>query len=115
LTGKIGSDLAAIFLGEKFRMPRERTAIALPAGTLSRYEGRFALAPAAVLTISAEGERLFAQLTGQPKIEVFAESADEFFLKVVDAQLSFRFGADGKASGITLHQGGRDMPAERVP
>jgi CubicO group peptidase (beta-lactamase class C family) len=114
-TGKIGADMAAIFLGEKFQVPRVRTAIALPAETLSRYEGKFALAPAAVMTISAQGGKMFAQLPGQPQIEIFAESAGEFFLKVVDAQISFRFGADGKASGITLHQGGRDMAAERVP
>ncbi len=45
----------------------------------------------------------------------FALAATEFFLRVVDERLTFRFGADGQAAGITLHQGGRDMPAERVP
>jgi D-alanyl-D-alanine-carboxypeptidase/D-alanyl-D-alanine-endopeptidase len=35
-------------------------------------------------------------------------------LKVVDAQLDFERGPDGKATGLVLHQGGRDMPGKRV-
>jgi CubicO group peptidase (beta-lactamase class C family) len=114
-SGKIGKDMAAIFLGEKFDMPKVRTAITLPPDTLDRYIGKFALAPTAIMTITREGNQIFTQLTGQPKIEIYPESPTEFFVRVVDAQLTFRFGADGKATGITLHQNGRDMPAERVP
>lgn len=114
-TGKIGRDLAAIFLGEKFDMPKVRTAISLPADMLDRYVGKYALAPTAIMTITREGDQLFTQLTGQGKIEIYPESADTFFPKVVDATITFRFGADGKATGMTLHQNGRQMPAERLP
>jgi len=113
VAGKIGKDLAAIFLGEKFEMPR--TAITLPPDTLDRYTGKFALAPSAVMSVTREGNQIFTQLTGQGKIEVYPESPTKFFVRVIDAQISFRFDADGKATGITLHQNGRDMPAERVP
>jgi hypothetical protein len=58
---------------------------------------------------------LFTQLTGQGKIEIYPESPDTFFPKVVDASITFRFGPDGKATGLTLNQNGRKMPAERVP
>ena len=114
-TGKITRDLAAIFLGEKFDMPKVRTAIQLPPESLDRFLGRFALSPAAIMTITREGSQLYGQLTGQAKIEVFAESPDTLFPKVVDATLTFRFGPDGKANGLTLNQNGRQMPAERVP
>ncbi|MFN0106827.1 MAG: serine hydrolase [Bryobacteraceae bacterium] len=110
-SGRIGRDLAAIFLGEKLA----RTAITLPPGTLDRYTGKFALAPTAIMSITREGDRLFTQLTSQGKIEVFAESPTALFPRVVDALITFRFGPDGNATGITLHQNGRDMPAERVP
>lgn len=54
------------------------------------------------------------QLTGQPAFEAFAESEKEFFLKVVDAQLTFEIGADGRATGVVLHQNGQHPRAARV-
>jgi D-alanyl-D-alanine carboxypeptidase len=114
-TGRIGRDLAAIFLGEKFELPKVRTAITLPADTLDRYTGKFALAPAAIMSITREGDQIYTQLTGQGKIEIYPESPTVFFPRVADATISFEFGADGRATSITLHQGGRDMPAKRVP
>jgi CubicO group peptidase (beta-lactamase class C family) len=115
VTGKIGRGLAAIFLGEKFDIPKIRSAITLPAESLDRYLGKFALAPTAIMSITREGSQLFTQLTGQGKIEIYPESPDTFFPKVVDASITFRFGPDGKATGLTLNQNGRKMPAERVP
>ena len=85
-TGRIGHDMAAIFLGEKVDMPRIRTAIQLPAGALDRYTGNFAITPKVTLTTSRQANKFFAQVTGQ-----------------------------GKATGVTLNQNGRQMPAERVP
>lgn len=46
-------------------MPKE---IALDPGVLERYVGRYQLAPAAIITITRQDARLFAQLTGQPAI-----------------------------------------------
>jgi hypothetical protein len=76
--------------------------------------GRYELAPGFVLEITREGDRLHSQATGQPKVEIFAESETEFFLKVVDAQLSFSLEAAGLAKGLVLHQGERDIPAKRL-
>ena len=54
------------------------------------------------------------QATGQPPAEAFAESETKFFFKVVDAQIEFAIGDDGRASVLTLFQGGGAMPANRV-
>jgi len=53
------------------------------------------------------------QATGQSKIEIFPSSETEFFLKVVDAQITFVKSASGTVDQLILHQGGRDMPARR--
>ena len=37
------------------------------------------------------------------------------FWKVVDAQATFTLGKDGRATSLTLHQNGRDLPAPRIP
>lgn len=61
-----------------------------------------------------EGDRLFTQLTGQPRFELFAETDRDFFLKVVDAQLTFIVDAQGRATQVVLHQNGMDQVAKRI-
>jgi CubicO group peptidase (beta-lactamase class C family) len=95
-------------------LPAERQAVKVDPNLYDGYAGEYELAPGFVLTVTREGDRLMAQATGQPKIEIFPESESKFFLKVVDAQLEFQRGPDGKATGVTLYQGGRVVPGKRV-
>jgi D-alanyl-D-alanine carboxypeptidase len=92
-----------------------REAIAVDPAVLAGYVGRYELQPGFVLQITAEDGRRFAQATGQPKLELFASAETELFLKEVDARLSFVRGEDGRAGELVLHQGGRQMPAKRLP
>jgi hypothetical protein len=55
-----------------------------------------------------------AQATGQPAFEIFPSSPTEFFLKVVDARITFVKDASGAVTQLVLHQGGRDMPAKKI-
>ena len=67
------------------------------------------------VTITREGDRLYSQFNGQPKFELFAETDRDFFLKVVDAQVTFLDpGKDGKASGLILHQKMQDLVFNRA-
>ena len=52
-----------------------------------------------------DGEVPKAQMTGQPAFELFAESPSTFFLKVVEATLTFS-PAQGTPDKVTLRQGG---------
>jgi CubicO group peptidase (beta-lactamase class C family) len=87
----------------------------LDAATLKQYAGRYQLAPAAVFDITLDHGQLKAQLTGQPAFPVYPSAKDEFYYTVVDAQLSFERGADGKVDALVLHQNGADRTAERLP
>lgn len=78
------------------------------------YIGEYELGPQFILAITTEAGRIFAQATGQPKIEVFPESEVDYFLTVTDAQLTFLKDAGGKVSQLVLHQGGRDIPAKKI-
>jgi hypothetical protein len=84
------------------------------AAALDRYCGDYQLAPSAVLAVTREGNQLFAQLTGQPKAEIFAQSESEFFYKIVKAQISFESDSQGSATGLVLHQNGRTLTAPRI-
>jgi hypothetical protein len=81
---------------------------------LDRYTGDYQLAPSVVVDVTRDGNRLFAQLTGQPKAEIFASSESEFFYKIVKAQISFETDAQGRTTGLVLHQHGADMAAPRI-
>ncbi|USQ95675.1 serine hydrolase [Caulobacter sp. RL271] len=94
--------------------PRARTAVPIAPAAFDKLAGRYALAPEAIMTIFRDGERMQAQLTGQPPVEIFAESPTAFFAKVVDAQLTFTVDAEGKATALTLHQNGQNTPAPRL-
>lgn len=94
--------------------PAERQAIALDPAVYDAYAGTYELAPSFQITVTREGGRLLAQATGQPQFEIFPTSETRFFLKVVDAEIEFQKGADGKAASLTLFQGGREIPGKRV-
>ncbi len=93
--------------------PAGRTVAGVDPGLYDAYVGEYELAPGFILTVTREGDHLMTQATGQQKVEVFPSSETEFFLKVVDAQITFVRGPGGTVDQLVLHQGGRDMPAKR--
>jgi bla regulator protein blaR1 len=96
------------------KQPGERVAIKLPAATLDRYVGTYRLNDNMFVDVRRSGEALMARVTGQPDFEIYAESEDHFFWKVVDAQIVFANDGSGAAPAATLHQAGQDFPLPRV-
>jgi len=97
----------------KLEPPQQHKEITLDTQILGRYVASYQM-PNAILAISREGGQLFAQLIGQPRLELFPESQQKFFLKVVDAQITFETDPQGKTTRAVLHQGGRDIAAPRL-
>jgi D-alanyl-D-alanine-carboxypeptidase/D-alanyl-D-alanine-endopeptidase len=93
--------------------PKHRTEISLPPSVLDAYVGVYQLAPAFSVTITHEGNGLYAQATGQPRLQLFAEAPNEFFFKEVDAQITFERDASGKVTRMILHQNGMNIPGPR--
>jgi serine-type D-Ala-D-Ala carboxypeptidase/endopeptidase len=88
--------------------------IVLDPKIFDRYVGVYQFVPGIAMTFTREGAHMFTQLTSQPKFEIFAEGEKEFFVKAVDAQITFETGADGRATTAVLHQNGRDQKAKRI-
>ena len=95
--------------------PKEHTQIAVDPKVFDGYVGQYQLAPNFIMTITREGAQFFVQATGQPKLEIFPESEHDYFLKVVDAQITFETDSQGRATGLVLHQNGMNQPAKRLP
>jgi D-alanyl-D-alanine-carboxypeptidase/D-alanyl-D-alanine-endopeptidase len=93
--------------------PKEHKQVAVDPKLFDGHVGRYELAPTFIITVTREGDRLFIQATGQPKLEVFPENEKDYFLKVVDAQITFETNRQGKANGLTLHQHG-DKHGNRI-
>jgi D-alanyl-D-alanine-carboxypeptidase/D-alanyl-D-alanine-endopeptidase len=94
--------------------PKEHKQTAVAPKVFDGYVGRYQLAPNFILTITREGDHFFEQATGQPKAEIFAESDHDYFLKIVDAQITFVTDSNGRATELILHQGGLDQHAKRI-
>ena len=97
-----------------YRPPVERTEITVGEAVLRRYVGEYQLSPQFSITITLEDGRLQAQPTGQSKVTLFAEAPDKFFLRVVNAQVTFTKASSGEVTGLILHQGGRDQTGRKV-
>ena len=104
-------------------VPKDRVAIKLDPKVLDAFVGQYELGPGEVFTIRRDGEKLRAQLTGQPSVPIQPESETNFFYTVVDAQLTFVKDAKGKVTELVLHQNGNrtakrisdEVPAVRGP
>ena len=81
---------------------------------LDSYVGKYELAPEFTITVSRKENRLFAQATGQPEFEIFPSTEVEFFLKVVEASVTFNKNEEGVIISLTLHQGGQDTPGIKI-
>lgn len=113
-SARIARDLAEIAFGNSVEPPKRRKTIALSAEAIAPFVGQYQLGPGAIFTVTADDDRLFGQLTGQPRVRLFASAPREFFVKVVDAVIEFAEPADGAAPSMVLKQGGRETRADRV-
>jgi CubicO group peptidase (beta-lactamase class C family) len=86
-----------------------RTEVKVDPVVLAKYAGTYELRPGFNDTFTVEGDRLMAQATHQSKFPMFPESETKFFFKVVDAEIEFVKDADGKVTGMVLHQNGREL------
>jgi hypothetical protein len=57
---------------------------------------------------------LYAQATGQPRVELYAESASKFFMKAIDGKILFVKNEQGSPEKLILFQDGREMTGKRI-
>jgi CubicO group peptidase (beta-lactamase class C family) len=78
------------------------------------YVGDYEVTPKFILTISKEGDKLFGQGTGQPKMELEPVSDTQFTMPEVKANISFEKDSAGKIIGLLLSQGSRSANAKKI-
>ncbi len=117
-------DIALRMLGMRIpvdlHVPKKHIEVAINPKLLDRYVGRYRFSETDILTVTRDGDHLYCQEEGQPKIELHPESAVDFFVKEVDVQVTFEEAraSASQAPGASVaiwHQGGQDQRGDRLP
>ena len=106
--------LASILYGLPYEIPAEKQSVVLPEDVLNQYVGEYWVSNDLKMNVTLESGQLKGQLTGQPKVDLFAQRKDLFFIKVVDAQLEFMRDSTGKVQKVVLYQGGAMIEAPKM-
>jgi CubicO group peptidase (beta-lactamase class C family) len=81
---------------------------------LSVYEGKFEISKGLLMDVTTEGQKIFVQVTGQQKYEMFPSKKDEFFLKVVEAKIRFNRNEKDEVVSAYIEQGGFKATAPKI-
>ena len=103
----------SVALGENFTNPFAGDTTVDP-DIYNAYVGEYDYGRGAILTVTKEEERLFAQMIGQPKFEIFPKSETEFFWKIVNAQIEFVKDSEGKVVKAIHHQAGKKIEVPKI-
>lgn len=107
-------DLAARLVDDQAPLAARRRAVPLDAAAARNALGRYQLAPGFILTLTLDDGRLYAQATGQGRFELLQDSHGDYYATVADILIRMRRDAGGRATALTLYQGGGAMPAARL-
>ncbi len=102
------------FLWDKMDKQTSYTETSINPADLQQYTGRYELLNVGVFTITTEKDKIYAQLSGQPKFEIFPMAKDEFFFKVVEARLKFMKDEQGEINSVVLFQNGQELKAKKL-
>ena len=121
--GESASKIADAFFSEHMEKKEEKKSS--EEGDTAEYDyevekfdaltGRYELeeAPGFILTFKRDGDRIYAQATRQPEVNLTPQSDSLFSLQGVNAKITFHLKEDGSADSLTLHQNG-DHLAKKI-
>lgn len=98
----------------KIAPSREHKEVAVDAKVFDALVGKYEIQPGVTASVFRDGDKLMTQVSGQSAFQIFPESETEYFFKVVDAQVTFEKGPDGKVTGLVVHQNGQNVPAKKI-
>ena len=93
---------------------KEEVTIELTPAILDKYTGKYKLNDNIIVTVSRENNKLFAEPTGQPKLEMLPVSETDFVIKEINAKLSFVKDENGKVNKIKLNMNATDSELPRL-
>jgi D-alanyl-D-alanine-carboxypeptidase/D-alanyl-D-alanine-endopeptidase len=113
-TDALGFGLLEWLDGRAFTTPAPPKTVPLEAAVLEKLVGTYELKPLVYFKVARGKGGLTLQLTGQDPLRIFPSASTEFFLRDVEARVTFVLDDQGAPKALVLHQGGRDQTAGRI-
>jgi len=107
-------DIGFHLLDPDYPLKKIKRSISLSPQQLSGLVGRYKVNSRISYFIIRKGDKLYFQVTGQPKIRFYPESPTHFFCKKVPAEIEFSKGLNGEIKKVTLLQNGRKFEGTKV-
>lgn len=92
----------------------EKESVQLDLKILNKYIGVYELQPSFQIETEVQNGRLFAKASGQPLVELFAESETSFFIKEIGGQIVFNLANNGTVKSLSFSQGGAKMEGKKI-
>jgi len=92
----------------------ENKTVAVDPKVYDAYTGEYEVTPTFMVKVFREGDKLMTQATGQPSFELFPEAENRFFLRVVNAKVTFTRDDKGAVTSLIINQGGRDTLGKKI-
>jgi CubicO group peptidase (beta-lactamase class C family) len=111
----LARDLAVRALGDE--LPAASAPVInqdVPAETLEAVVGRYDMG-GMILAVTREDKRVFFEITGRPKTELFPRTDRTFFVNAGEAEATFVRNAQDQVIKVILKQGGARIDAPRLP
>jgi Beta-lactamase len=110
----IANDLRKVAEGEAVTLLSDRTAVALPAGTLDRLTGHYATDDGALLTISRKNHHLSVAEGAGTTREWYPQDSNNFFTRTENLQIAFEEDLHGQVDGLIITQSTLRVTATRI-
>lgn len=108
--------LADICSGNSYELPSAKRVVKVDNDTLKKYAGNYKLDDnQGEISIEAKDTHIYwEQNNGQVKYEIFPESQNKFFMRIVNAELKFDINNKNQVTGFELSQSGENVHADKI-
>jgi CubicO group peptidase (beta-lactamase class C family) len=93
-------DVGRHLLDATYPLTKIRRAIAVDPSRLDSYVGRYKLPPSTSVEITRDGDTLLASIDNSPKLKLYREADETFFLKQLDFIVAFQREAGGRVGSF---------------
>ncbi len=101
LAGEIANAIAQEYQWPDY-LPEEKIIFPMTSSQYDQYTGSYLLGGNITIKIVREGNHLFGESQGQPRMEILPQAENEFFVKEKPMSVSFQRDAGGNVSGFIL-------------
>jgi CubicO group peptidase (beta-lactamase class C family) len=110
----LAREIARRVLGSELPGDGKQKVVEIAPADVALAVGKYDLAGGAILTVTAETNHVFAQITGRPRFEIFPKSDRSFFVPAGNAEATFVRNGINQVVKVILKQSGDRIDAHRV-